>query len=90
MTIVRAGSLIVGTGAAPVRDVTITLHDGRSIPVTVSARNTTADITWMILELTEADLPYAMLVGSASLIVDTRNALALFGFAAGGRHIVRL
>src|SRR5687768_3917240 len=29
MTIVRAGTLIDGTGAAPVRDVTITLHDGR-------------------------------------------------------------
>ena len=36
------------------------------------------------------DLPYPMIVANASLIVDTRNALALFGHAAGERHIVRL
>jgi imidazolonepropionase-like amidohydrolase len=29
MTIVRVGTLIDGTGAAPVRDVSLTLHDGR-------------------------------------------------------------
>ena len=37
MTIVRAGTLIDGTGAAPVRDVTISLHDGRIEAITPGA-----------------------------------------------------
>jgi imidazolonepropionase-like amidohydrolase len=34
MTIVRVGTLIDGTGAAPVRDVTLTVHDGRIEAIT--------------------------------------------------------
>jgi UDP-N-acetyl-D-glucosamine dehydrogenase len=44
----------------------------------------------VIILTAHQDLPYPMIVGNASLIVDTRNALALFGFSDGGRHIVRL
>jgi len=36
------------------------------------------------------DLPYAMIAANASLVVDTRNALALSGHFVPGRNIVRL
>jgi UDP-N-acetyl-D-glucosamine dehydrogenase len=44
----------------------------------------------VIILTAHRDLPYGMIVSSASLVVDTRNALAAFGLSAGGRHIVRL
>lgn len=42
----------------------ITLLDGRKFPVTVQVRNPICDITWMIAETTDADLPYAMLASA--------------------------
>jgi UDP-N-acetyl-D-glucosamine dehydrogenase len=44
----------------------------------------------VIILTAHRDLPYSMIVDSASLIVDTRNALAAFGPDSGRRHIVRL
>ena len=44
----------------------------------------------VIIFTAHRDLPYSMIAGSASLIVDTRNALASFGLHTGERHIVRL
>ena len=44
----------------------------------------------MIILTAHRDVPYPMIVGSASLIVDTRNALAVFGHGEDGRQIVRL
>lgn len=39
----------------------MTLLDGRSFAVTVAARNTKGDVSWMIAETNESNLPYAML-----------------------------
>jgi UDP-N-acetyl-D-glucosamine dehydrogenase len=44
----------------------------------------------VIILTAHRDLPYEMVAASASLIVDTRNALALVGHCARGQHIVRL
>jgi UDP-N-acetyl-D-glucosamine dehydrogenase len=44
----------------------------------------------VIILTAHRDLPYEMVVTSASLIVDTRNALAHFRHGARGRKIVRL
>src|SRR5262249_4420827 len=44
----------------------------------------------VIILTAHRDLPYPMIIASAALIVDTRNALALFGHPAAGSHVVRL
>jgi imidazolonepropionase-like amidohydrolase len=75
MTIVRAGTLIDGTGAAPVRDVSIALHDGRIEAITTGAasggaRDDVIDASGM-----------TVLPG----LIDCHDHMALHGYDLAGR-----
>src|SRR3954463_9284277 len=74
MTIVRAGTLIDGTGAAPVRDVTITLRDGRIESITpgapANARGDVIDASGM-----------TVIPG----LIDCHDHMALHGYDLAGR-----
>jgi imidazolonepropionase-like amidohydrolase len=75
MTIVRAGTLIDGTGAAPVRDVSIILHDGRIEAITTGgatpgARDEVIDAAGL-----------TVLPG----LIDCHDHLAFHGYELAGR-----
>jgi imidazolonepropionase-like amidohydrolase len=75
MTVVRAGTLIDGTGAAPVRDVTLTLRDGRVDAITTGgtmagAHEDTIDASGM-----------TVLPG----LIDCHDHMALHGYDLAGR-----
>jgi imidazolonepropionase-like amidohydrolase len=75
MTIVRAGTLIDGTGAAPVRDVSLVVHDGRIEAITTGGRTPGAGE-----ELIDAT-GMTVLPG----LIDCHDHMALHGYDLAGR-----
>jgi imidazolonepropionase-like amidohydrolase len=74
MTIVRVGTLIDGTGAAPVRDVSLTLHDGRVEAITTGAA---AAVHGDVIDASGM----TVLPG----LIDCHDHMALHGYDLAGR-----
>ena len=74
MTVLRAGTLIDGTGAAPVRDVSVVLHDGRIESITTGATGST----------TSTDIDASGMTVLPGLI-DCHDHLASHGYDLPGR-----
>src|ERR1043166_3830843 len=74
MTLLRAGTLIDGTGAAPVRDVTLSLRDGKIEAITPGAVSASRD------EVIDAP-GLTVLPG----LIDCHDHMALHGYDLAGR-----
>jgi imidazolonepropionase-like amidohydrolase len=74
MTIVRVGTLIDGTGAAPVRDVSLTLHDGRIEAITTGAA-----------AAAHGDVIDASGMTVLPGLIDCHDHMALHGYDLAGR-----